>query len=519
MDRQRRSQFSGYHRGLTVLLGGKPEPGPEPSEEDQQVARRLVRCVTELVNRPDCHSGFGGFDSHTHRQQCSCSSAEECLASNQGVGSSNLSRSSNERSMMRDSSVVERLAHNQDVASSILAPATNRERAMCLSVHRSGYIRPGRARMAEHSTDNRAAAGSNPAPWTMREVGGEVVESSGPPTSPPEGQIMYADSSAGRAPGLHPGGRGFDALSAYQSAGGLVAGRLPSKQINGSSNLPRRSNREGSGSSMVEHSPYKRAVGEFESPLDYQSLISPARAGGSTVEQGVLNPKVAGSTPVRPTSRTVKPALVAQLVEHPAFNRGVQGSIPCGRTNRGSVAQRTEHRASTPSVEGLNPSGPSKARRLRRKDGSVAQVGRAPVSKTGGCGFEARPACHLRRWQRTHLAPVAQLVEHPPCKRTVVGSNPGQGLQSPLTTTKERSGEMWTATFNGEFQKNFPSRPSAWDWILEKNGMALFDDRPGMDPGARSRHNKLAELRRAGWVVTLCGGVAQPGRAPALQAG
>ena len=61
---------------------------------------------------------------------------------------------------------------------------------------------------------------------------------------------------------------------------------------------------------------------------------------------------------------------------------------------------------------------------------------------------------------------------------------------------------MWTPTFKGESFQNFTTRSEAWDWILQKNGMALFNDRPGMDPGVRSRHNKLAELRRAGWVVS-----------------
>ena len=61
---------------------------------------------------------------------------------------------------------------------------------------------------------------------------------------------------------------------------------------------------------------------------------------------------------------------------------------------------------------------------------------------------------------------------------------------------------MWTATFNGEQRKNFQSRPLAWDWVLMENGMAFLNDRPGVNPGVRSRHNKLAELRRAGWKVT-----------------
>lgn len=60
---------------------------------------------------------------------------------------------------------------------------------------------------------------------------------------------------------------------------------------------------------------------------------------------------------------------------------------------------------------------------------------------------------------------------------------------------------MWTPSFNGESFKNFQSRSLAWDWVLERNGMAFRSDRPGMDPGVRSRHNKLAELRRAGWAV------------------
>lgn len=115
-----------------------------------------------------------------------------------------------------------------------------------------------------------------------------------------------------------------------------------------------------------------------------QSVLGSIPSAGSTpsgrgpvaqlAEQRVLNPKVAGSMPVRPTSRTSKPAPVAQLVEHPAFNRSVEGSSPSERTSReslGPVAQRTEHRVSTPGVEGLNPSRPSSSRVKRQRSGSL----------------------------------------------------------------------------------------------------------------------------------------------------
>lgn len=293
VDSQRRSQFSGYHRGLTVLCDGQPENGPEPSEEDQQVARRLVRCVTELVNRPDCHSGFDGFDPHTHRQLCSCSSAEECLATNQGVGSSNLSGSSNEE-LMRGSSVVEHLAHNQAVASSILAPATNQVALpgesyqgigrnlsltggeLCAGPQRE-EPGPGRAcrrvaQLEERSLDKADVVGSTP-------------------TTP----TMCADSSTGRAPVLQTGCRRFDPYSAHQTACSS-AGRTRAFQARCPRFEPEYAvQHERTRSTMVVLSAHNRLIeGSIPSGSTTRSVISPAEWVGDatvalTVAQGCLN--------------------------------------------------------------------------------------------------------------------------------------------------------------------------------------------------------------------------------------
>ena len=95
--------------------------------------------------------------------------------------------------------------------------------------------------MAEHSVDNGEAGGSNPLTWT-NEVGGEVVEGPGSPASPPEGQIVCADSSASGEclPYKQEAGGSIPSLRTI-TAGDLVAGYLPSKQDHASSNLARRS--------------------------------------------------------------------------------------------------------------------------------------------------------------------------------------------------------------------------------------------------------------------------------------
>lgn len=61
----------------------------------------------------------------------------------------------------------------------------------------------------------------------------------------------------------------------------------------------------------------------------------------------------------------------------------------------------------------------------------------------------------------------------------------------------------WKAGFESmTFDNEFKTRPAAWDWILGNNGMEGPHDRPGKTDGVRSRHNKLAELRRKGWKVS-----------------
>ena len=217
-DGQGHRQFSRYHRGLTVLLGGCLVSGPDqtPSQVDPQVAL-LSRCVTELVNRPRCQRGSDGFDPHTHRHSSPCSSVEEHDATNVEVVGSSPSRGSTyarrprssveehrapnaeargssplEGSMMRDSSVVERLAHNQDAVGSIPTPATNRLAVLAPVALCCQPSIPGGARVAEHSTDNREVPGSSPGAWTNHEVGGGEVDGQGPPPRRPEEDARVA---------------------------------------------------------------------------------------------------------------------------------------------------------------------------------------------------------------------------------------------------------------------------------------------------------------------------------------
>ena len=168
---------------------------------------------------------------------------------------------------------------------------------------------------------------------------------------------------------------------------------------------------------MVERAPYKGVVGEFESPLDYHSLISPAVwAGSSAVEQRPFKPLVVSSILTRPTSR--------------------------GSKKYGSVAQLEEHLASNQDVASSSLARPSKPKRQRREIGKVVNDCKRKGRSSSGPGFRSpKPETRVRislglpvdPWQRTY-APVAQLVEHLPCKEDVVGSIPGQGPQSPLTT-------------------------------------------------------------------------------------
>lgn len=158
--------------------------------------------------------------------------------------------------------------------------------------------------------------------------------------------------------------------------------------------------------------------------------------GSQVVWQRAFNPLTVSSILTRPTSR-VKHGSVTQLAEYPVLTRDVVGSMPTGSTKRKIWAGSSviEHMASTHGVASSSlarPSMPSRQRRSsrvaqrserppykgrvtssnlvpttrrlclesgriqRKGHGSVAQAGRAPVSKTGGCGFEAHSACHFR---------------------------------------------------------------------------------------------------------------------------
>lgn len=268
-----------------------------------------------------------------------------------------------------------------------------------------------------------------------------------------------------RAVALQADGRGFESLLGYQCAGSSGAERQPSKLNDLGSNPSRRSSEMESSSGAVERSPYKRVVGEFESPLDYQPLI-PTLPGSSSVDQSTrlltvglrvqipparpvgrirrqrwpmerrriaqleehraFNPGVVSSSLTAPTiiGRREKSGLVAQLAELPVLNRRVLGSIPSEPTI-GSIVQMAGCRSPKPEISVQIGVGPP----LEHWCAHVAQMEERELAMLEVAG--SRPAV------RSIYAPVAQLAELPPCKRRVVGSNPGQGLQSPLTTTKE----------------------------------------------------------------------------------
>ena len=224
------SQFSRYHRGLTVLLGGL-DLGPVPLLA-HQVGRKVASLcpATELVNRPACQAGSDGFDPHAGRQSKGfvggdllrrrrlrtgpCSSVDiEHPATNRGVGSSSLSKGTNRCGMVK---WLTHLAHNQAIAGSTPAPATNVSLAMLASMtscRRRSISRD--SSVVERSLDKRGVGSSTLPPWTTRTEG----ERRGRGRLRPSGPVARAcaDSSAGRATVLQAEGRGFDPLSAYQS--------------------------------------------------------------------------------------------------------------------------------------------------------------------------------------------------------------------------------------------------------------------------------------------------------------
>ena len=222
--------------------------------------------------------------------------------------------------LMRDSSVAEHLAHNQAVAGSSPAPAT---------------IRRLLAQLVEHRLDKAVVVGSTPTGPTNTRVA-QLVE-----------RLPYKQDVGGSIPPLGT------------SANGLASGHQPSKLAR-RVRLPLGAPLQGRGrvAQRSEHSPYKRAVGEFESPLDYQSPIPLAAAPHSGLlnlgsqfdsEQGFQSlrrcvPRAAEPQqgPLNPASRFDSGSGYHRLcagnstVECRPFKADVQGSSPCRRTSRQS---------------------------------------------------------------------------------------------------------------------------------------------------------------------------------------
>jgi hypothetical protein len=125
---------------------------------------------------------------------------------------------------------------------------------------------------------------------------------------------------------------------------------------------------------------------------------------------------------------------VAQLVEHSTENRSVGGSIPslamgCG-SERGAFGGVPGRKRPVRWAAQL----PSRNRRpSRAKSNGSSSIGRAPVSKTGGWGFDSLLPCSRGAMAGGRLAGagvgahVAQSVEHFLGKEEVTGSNPVVG--------------------------------------------------------------------------------------------
>lgn len=158
----------------------------------------------------------------------------------------------------------------------------------------------------------------------------------------------------------------------------------------------------------------------------------------------------------------------SSTAEHPAHNRQVLGSSPSGSTTifRGPVAQLEEHRPSKPVAESSNLSWPP-TRGIRRSTGGgpVAQMveqlafnqlvqssslcrptsrqlkKHGPIVQLVGCrspkpeiSVQVGVGLPIEQWPAS--GPCSSKVEHRSCKPGVASSSLGQGLQSPLTTTK-----------------------------------------------------------------------------------
>ena len=338
--------------------------------------------------------------------------------------------------------------------------------------------------MAEHPTDNREATCSNPVTWTklsphVRRVGPEGGRCWDVPLGvlalqdiPARSRHMCPDSSAsGEQRSYKPKVGGSIPSLGTITGGRSVADCQPSKLGVLGSNPSRRSNEERASSSMwLEHPPYKRKVGEFESPLAYQPLIPglsvsssadkssgllsrvsrvqilpggpsglPRRrrgAGNSMVEYLAFNQGVESSSLSRPTSREKKRAR-SSMVEQAALNRQVQGSSPCEPT------KLCEGKGRSPMVGNRSPK-PAMLVRAQpgppspswRWDAGVAQlVERLPCKqRVAGSIPVSGPSSTT-----TYSGGVAQLGEHLPCKQKVTGSIPVSSTKTRMQSAADKA--------------------------------------------------------------------------------
>lgn len=164
--------------------------------------------------------------------------------------------------LMRDSSGVEHGAHNSAVVGSSPTPATNSSPAVLRPMvqHRRRSI-SGVSSVVEQRLDKPLVAGSSPAPRTIRADVAQTVE-----------HLAYTQDVGGSIPPI----RTIAPVA-------QMAEREPSKlKVRGSKPLWRSIRRKmRTSSSRVEHLPYKREVGGFDSPLVYHSHIS----GSSSEDQ------------------------------------------------------------------------------------------------------------------------------------------------------------------------------------------------------------------------------------------
>lgn len=210
--------FSRSHRDVASVLSRWDfnEQSNRPEQTGSCIAR--VYRATQLVTRPDCHSGSGGFDSrarchtpvtHLEERDATNVEAEGSTPSGRTISSP---RSSEERErrppkarvtgsspvegtmiLMRDSSEVELRAHNSEVEGSSPSPAT---------------IRRLLAQLVEHRLDKAMAVGSTPTEPTNTGVA-QLVE-----------RRSYKPAVGGSTP------------SSRTSANGLWVGHQPSKLDN-----------------------------------------------------------------------------------------------------------------------------------------------------------------------------------------------------------------------------------------------------------------------------------------------